>query len=158
MTAHVRDYDKRLLKRFVEIKAILFGFTILHLVAMAVYVVRYSQKYSAFSDHWNPSRILQEPVLLFLGAAALLVSKLWGYLVAIVTSGIVIYEVGYLGLVATSSAHGRSILTWYVAKTWWVNTFTAQPQYIIELVLATVIGTYAIRLLWRHLRKSPFPK
>lgn len=152
MTAHIREYDKRLLKRFVEIKAILFGFTILHLVAMAVYVVHYNQKYSAFPNHWNPSRILQEPVLLFLGAAALLVSKPWGYLVAIVTSGYVIYELGYLGLIATSSAHGHSVLSWYVAKTWWVNMFAGQPQYILELVLATVIGTYAIILLVRYMR------
>lgn len=154
MTTHDNEDGMRLLRRFLEIKAVLFGLTILHLVAMAVYVVHYNQKYSAFPDHWNPSRIMQEPVLLFLGAAALLVGKPWSYLVAIITSGHVIYSVGYIGLIATSAAHDYPVFSVYVVKAWWVMTFSGQPQYIVELVLAAVIGSYSIFLLLRHLRET----
>lgn len=153
MKAQDNQYSTRLLNRILDVKTILFGFTILHVMAMVMYIVHYEQEFSRVSDHWNPLRLMQEPVLLLLGAAALLVSKRWSYLVAIVTSGRVIYVLGYLGLVATSSAHDRSILSWYVVRAWGVIMLKAQPQYIVELVLATVIGTYAVILLLRSSRK-----
>jgi hypothetical protein len=154
MTAFNNEYGKRFLNWFLEFKAMLFGFTILHLVVMVVYIVHYEQEFPVVSDHWSPIRLMQEPVLLFLGAGALLIGKPWSYLVAIISSGRVLYAVGYIGLIATSAAHDYPVYSWYVIKTWWIMMFRAQPQYIFELGLAIVIGTYAVKLLLRSLRRS----
>ncbi len=132
--------------RLLDPKAIIFGFAVLQFLIVLMYVIRYQQEFSVVTTHWNPVRVMFEPVLLLLAAGALLPDKLWGYLIAIVASGRVIYVVGYLGLFAISAAHVHPLFSWYVLRTWLVVTYQSQPQYLIELILAALIAGYSIML------------
>lgn len=147
---------KQFLNWLLDPKAMIFGFTILHFLAVLLYVVRHEQEFSGSSEHWDPIRTMHEPLLLILASFALLIGRLWSYLLATVVSGYVIYALGYLGLIAVSAAHDQPMLSWYVLKTWLMLTYKSQPQYILELVLAAVIITYAMTLCLRYLlRRSP---
>lgn len=131
------------LKRLIDPKAIIFGFAILHFLAALMYLIGYQERFPGVSTHWSPVKLMFEPVLLLLAAASLLTGKGWGYLIAIVASGRVIYALGYLGLIAISVAHDHPLVSWYVLRTWLAITYAAQPQYLLELAIAAAIVVYA---------------
>lgn len=133
-----------------EAKAIIFGFAILHFLVMLVYVLRYEQEFPIPSDHWNPVRVIQEPILLLFASFVLFLRKPWSYLLAIVACGRVIYVLGYLGLVAISAAHDKSIFSLYTLEAFWRLTYESQPQYILEVALAAVIIIYSTIKLSRY--------
>lgn len=135
-----------LLNRFLDPRSIIFGFAILHFLTMLTYLMRYQDKFSVVSTHWNPVRFMYEPVLLLLAAAGLLSHKMWGYMLAIVAGGSVIYRLLDLGLLATSAAQDRPIFSWYVLRTWLSITYASQPQYLLEVLFAGVVIVYAASL------------
>lgn len=142
---------RQFLNWLLDPKAMVFGCTILHFLTMLLFAVRHEQEFSGISEHWNPVRIMHEPLLLLFASFALLVGRLWSYLLATVVSGYVIYALGCLELIAVSAAHEQPIFSWYVLKNWFVLTYTSQPQYILELALAAVIMTYAMIVCLRYL-------
>src|SRR5258708_5673390 len=140
----LKSQRKLFLHRLLDPKAIIFGFAVLHFLAMLMYVMRYQQEFAVVSTHWNPVRAMYEPAFLLIAAAALLFNKPWTYLAAVVASARVIYVLGYLGLFAMSEAHDQPMVSWYVFRTWFIVTYESQPQYLLELLLALLIVSYAI--------------
>ena len=136
--------SKMFINRLLEPKAMIFGLAVLQFLTVLMYVIHYEQNVAVVSSHWYPARVIYEPLLLLLAAGALLLPNIWGKLIAIVASGRVIYGIAYLGLVATSAAHDQPLFSWYVLRQWFVITYQAQPQYLLELGLGIVIFGYAI--------------
>lgn len=154
MVSH-SNQSKLFINRLLDPQAMIFGFAVLVFLTTLMYAIQYERDFSVVSDHWNGVRLMSEPLLLLLAAGALLFDKLWGDLLAIVVTGRVIYVLSYLGLVATSAAHEHSMFSWYVLRTWFVSTYAAQPQYLVELALAVVILGYgAIRCSRRMLCRA----
>lgn len=140
------------LRSLVDAKAIIFGVAVLNYLAVLTQLIQYKRQFPVPSDHWNPAAIMHEPFLLLLASALLFTSKGWGYLLAVVVSGRVIYVLGYLGLVSTAGGYDYRLLNWRVLTTWLTITYEAQPQYLLELALATIILVYASVLYSRRIR------
>lgn len=145
--------SKLSISRFLEPKAIIFGLAVLQFLTVLMYAIQYERDFSFVSEHWNAGTVLAEPLLLLLAAGALLFDRVWGHLIAIVASGRVIYVLGYLGLSATSAAHGHFLLSPYVLRTWFTSTYESQPQYLLELALAIVVLGYAAIRCSRQMRR-----
>lgn len=139
------------LRSLVDTKAIIFGFAVLNCLAILTHLIQYKRQFPDPSDHWNPAAIMLEPFLLLLASALLFSSKGWGYLLATVVSGRVIYVLGYLGLVSTAGGYGYRLFNWQVLKTWLTITYEAQPQYLLELAIAVTILTYVSILYSRRI-------
>jgi hypothetical protein len=138
-------------RSIVDLKAIILGVATLNCLIVVTRLVQYKQEFTVPADHWNPQVIMIEPLLLLVAAALLFTSRVWGYLLAIVASARVMYVLGYLGLVATSSEYDYRLLSWPVFKSWLAITYKAQPQYLLELVIAATILTCASVLFSRRI-------
>lgn len=142
---------KYFLSSLVDLNAIIFGVAILNFLAVLTQLIQYKRQFPVPSDHWNPAVIMQVPFLLLLASALLFTSNGWGYLLAMVVSGRVIYVLGYLGLVSIAGGHDYRLLNWHVLKTWLAITYEAQPQYLLELAIAATILAYVSILYSRRI-------
>jgi hypothetical protein len=151
---------KRYILLLLNLKAIIFGLVLLHVMAMQVYVMRTEQRLSALehqgfalSDHWNPMGIMVEPLVLLVASLGLVINRSWSYTVALMASGTIIHWLGYGGLRGVSSAHDLPLLSFEVCKRWFLMTYAAQPQYLYELGLSAIIMMYSTVVLWRSLSR-----
>lgn len=142
---------KYFLSSLVDVKAIIFGVAVLNFLAVLTQLTQYKRQFLVPSDHWNPAVIMHESFLLLLASALLFTSRGWGYLLAMVVSGRVIYVLGYLGLVSIAGGYDYRLLNWQVLKTWLVVTYEAQPQYLLELAIAATILAYVSILYSRRI-------
>jgi hypothetical protein len=158
---------KRLISWFLDPKAVIFGLVLLHVMAMLVYEIRTEQMFAALQrqgvappEHWSMARNMVEPVLLLVASIGLVIDRLWGYVVALLSSGAIIFEVGYLGLRAVSGAFDIPMTSSEVYWRWFTMTSFGQPQYLFELGLAILIMLYATIILCRTLyrRRAHTPR
>ena len=93
---------------------------------------------------------------LVLASLALLLSKWWSHLIAIVLGGKIVYSPGYLTLwiyvnVSMSDGSLWSFATW---KGWYYFTLETQPQYLLHTVVGGIICGYAVVALTRQVIRS----
>lgn len=141
---------KQLLRILADPKAIIFGVAFVQFVCMLAFVVRYEIEFPVPADHWNPVRVMQEPLLVLFASLMLLIGGAWKYLLAIVSSARVIYQLWYLGLVGVSAAHDLPLFSLEVPRRWLGMMYEAQPQYILQIVLSTIIMMSAAFFLLRR--------
>jgi hypothetical protein len=135
------------------LRAFIFGAALLHLVHTILWVSRWSQKFGAQSGDFYPDVFLVVPSLLVLASALLLPGRRWGYLPALAISGWLLYSLGYGGLLSVSAAHDKPFFSFYVPRVWFMQTYAAQPQELLELSLALVIICYVAFALAHRRRK-----
>ena len=140
------------LRSLVDAKAIIVGVAVLNCLVVLTQLIQYKRQFPVPSDHWNPAAIMHEPLLLVLASALLFTRKGWGYLLAMVVSGRVIYVLGYLGLVSIAGGSDYRLL-----KEWLVFTYEAQPQYLLELAVAATILIYVSILYSRRILEKFLP-
>jgi hypothetical protein len=137
---------------FMNLRAIIFVINLLNFVANFIRVRRIDTEIRAtgfYPDHWNPTALMIEPFLLLAAAIGLLINRSWGSAVALLASGRVIYTLGYLPWTAVHYAHGVPMFSLEVFAKMWVAVYQPQPQYLLEIALATVIFIYSLMLLVR---------
>jgi hypothetical protein len=141
---------KRVFFAIAKPKAFLFGVAVAQFVWMLAFVVRYELEFPVPAEHWNPVRVMWEPALVLLAALMLLIGGVWKYVLSIVSSAWVIYQLWYLGLVSVSAAHDIPLFSLEVPRRWLGMMYVAQPQYILQIILSAIIGLYAGFLLLRR--------
>jgi hypothetical protein len=138
-------------------KAIIFGIALLNFMLSLMYVRQVESDIQArvkegiwpYPAHWNPVAVMHEPSLLLVASISLLIGRWWGYLLAILASGLVIYTLGYSSWTAVSNAHGVPMFSWQALEKLWYVIYEPRPQYLFEVALAAIVFTYAIFLLSR---------
>ena len=141
---------KHLFRILAEPKAIIIGVALVQFISMLVYVVRYEIEFPVPADHWNPVKVMHEPFLVLPASSVLWMGGTWKYLLAIVSSAWVIYQLWYLGLVGVSAAHDLPMFSLEVPRRWLGMMYVAQPQYILQIALSAIILMYAAFLLLRR--------
>ncbi len=141
---------KQLFCTLAEPRAIIFGVALVQFASMLFYVVRHELEFPVSSDHWNPGRVMHEPLLVLFASLMLLIGGTWKYLLAIVSSAWVIYQLWYLGLIGVSAAHGLRLFSLEAPRRWLGMMYEAQPQYILQIALSAIIVMYAAFLLMRR--------
>ena len=139
------------LRSLVDAKAIIFGVAVLNCLAVLTQLIQYERQFPVPADHWDPSVVMHEPFLLLLASALLFTSKGWGYLLAVVFSGRVIYVLGYLDLVSIAGGYDYRLLNWQTLRMWLAITYQAQPQYLLEIAIAVTMLTYVSVLYSRRI-------
>jgi hypothetical protein len=149
----MKEQHKRFLSYLLDLKAVLFGFTLFNFVWMWM---RESQIEWQFTDYHGYFENTHRVFLLLLASFGLLLNRWWGLLVAVVLSGRVIYVLVFRALLSISYAHDVPMFSRFALRNWWWIMYEAQPQYITQIALAAVIFTYSAALLikWLCCRKS----
>jgi hypothetical protein len=149
----MKDQLERFLAFLLAPKAMLFGFAIFTFVWMWVRESRIEWQFIDYHGYFeNTDRVF----LLMIASLGLLLNRWWGWLVAMVLSGRVIYVLVFRALLSASYAHEVPMVSRLALKNWWWIMYEAQPQYIIQIALAVVIFTYSASLLikWACYRKT----
>ncbi len=141
---------KHLFRILTDPKAIIFGVALAQFVWMLVFVVRHGIEFPIPADHWNPVRVMHEPFLVLFASLMLLIGGVWKYLLAIVSSAWVIYQLCYLGLVGVSASHDLPLFSLEVPRRWLSMIYEAQPQYILQIALSTIVIMCAAFFLLRR--------
>ena len=129
--------DKSQILRFVaNPKSILSILALLNLLAVP-------QRFTGLCFYnWRDAFYLAFTILV--AGIALLPAKWWGYIGALILSGTVIYDFGYVflkvfGFIAKSSAEAEG----YPTPEIWLNVMRLHPEEWVEVVLASAIFIYA---------------
>ena len=142
---------KQSFRMILEPKAVIFGVALFHCLSMWIYAERID--WSSMACIWyGPWNFTYEPTLLLLAASGLLLSRAWSCLIAVVASSRVIMLLGIGGLLAQAAAHDEPVLSIVTLGRWWRSMYLFQPQYILQLALASVILCYASVVTVRRIR------
>jgi hypothetical protein len=148
----MKEQLKRSLSYLLDLKAVLFGFTLFNFVWMWVRESRIQWQWIDYDYFENTHRVF----LLLLASLGLLLNRWWGLFVAVVLSSRVIYVLVFRALLSVTYAHDVPMFSYSALRRWWWMMYESQPQYIIQIILAAVIFTYSAALLikWVCCRKS----
>ena len=133
-----------LLASFIEPKAIFSGVALLNFMLCLMYVRKVESEFRAmekewgqytYSEHWNPTAVMYEPVLLLIASLSLLLGRWWSYLLAMLASGRVIYTLGYSSWTAVLNALDVPMFSWQALEKLWYVIYEPRPQYLFEAVL-----------------------
>jgi hypothetical protein len=141
----MKEQLKRSLSYLLDLKAVLFGFTLFNFVWMWVRESRIQWQWLDYDYFENTHRVF----LLLLASAGLLLKRWWSFLLTMLLGGWVLNDLVFRPLQAASLAHGVAPLSWFSLRNWWVLMYEFQPQYIIHIGIAAVIFIYAALLLWK---------
>jgi hypothetical protein len=143
---------KQFFRMFLEPKAVIFGVALFHCLSMWVYAERID--WTSMACIWyGPWNFTYEPTLLLIAAGGLLLSRAWSCLIAVVAASRVIMLLGIGGLLAQAAAHGEPVLSVATFGGWWRSMYLYQPQYILQLALASVILCYASAVIVGRIRR-----
>lgn len=149
----MKEQHKRFLSYLLDLRAVVFGFTLFNFVWMWVRESRIEWQFIDYHGYFeNTHRVL----LLLLASLGLLLDRWWSLLVAVFLSGSVIYVLVFRALLSVTYAHDVPMFSYSALRRWWWMMYEFQPQYIIQIALAVVIFTYSAALLikWVSCRKS----
>jgi hypothetical protein len=148
----MKEQHKRFLSYLLDLKAVVFGFTLFNFVWMWVRESRIEWQWLDYPYFENTQRVF----LLLLASLGLLLNRWWSLLVTMVLSGGVIYVLVFRALLSVSYAHDVPMFSRFALSNWWWIMYEAQPQYIIQIALAVAIFTYSVALLikWACRRQS----
>ena len=104
-----------------------------------------------YVEHWYPGLILVAPLLLLAASVAMLVTRWWSLLLAVLASARVIYTLGYLSWRAVHFAHDVPMLSWRAMEKLWHVVYQPRPQSLFEVILALVILVFSSAALTRLL-------
>ena len=138
----------------------IFGVSLVNLAIVFIRVDRIDREMRAggfYLEHWNPLAVMFEPFRLLVAAVCLLLNRRWSLLLALLTSGQVVYQLGFLSWTAVHNAHDVPMFSWRAAEKLWYVIYQPRPHYLFAVALAIVIFFYATFLLWRFLCPKSFP-
>jgi hypothetical protein len=144
----MKEQHKRFFSYLLDLKAVVFGFTIFNFVWMWVRESRIEWQWLDYPYFENTQRVF----LLLLASLGLLLNRWWSLLVTMVLSGRVIYVLVFQALLSVSYAHDVPMFSRFAFRNVWLSMYDAQPQYIIQIALAAVIFTYSAALLIKGVR------
>lgn len=139
------------LRSLIDVRAIILGLALLHLVVTTVWLARWYQALNTPVDVY-PDSFLIVPLLLVFASLLLLIGRSWARLVALPISGWVLYRLGYGGLSAAAAAHDRSLFAAASLRLWLTEKYIGQPQEFLQLALAFIILFYVLVVQARQWR------
>jgi len=145
------NQNKHFLYSIFEPKAMIFGLAMFHFLSMAVYVGRALQTKSGRDA--DVYLYMFEPLSLLIAAFGLWRSRLLGYLVSLLISGLMVYQMGFLAYLriaewaGVSAFNPRALSCFYWMMFGSGEVFTDGPRYAFQLALACVIASYSTALL-----------
>lgn len=95
--------------------------------------------------------VIGDPFKLLFAAFFLILNKWWGNLIALLVSGKLIYEYGYLMLVNCSFIREQPLLSGSVFRCWWQITAVDAPHHLLHFILALLIFSFAVVSLARYI-------
>lgn len=152
------DRIGRYLQSLTDIRGIIFGLAVLHLIVTQIWVARWYQKFGQDPVDIYPDSFLNVPLLLVLASIALLIGRWWSHVLALAISGWVLYWLGYAGLRAVASAHDVPVFSSVSLHFWLAQKYVGQPQEFLQLALALIIMGYMLVFLSRQWSHSRFEK
>lgn len=132
-----------------ELRAMLVGFTLfVSLSAFLIWSRQHSELkqagYLQFEAHFYPPMFV---FLLLIGAIALWLGKHWSLLIALLSSGRLIYQLAFLSLSGHARAHDEFIFSSLTLNRWWQTMYFYQPQDILYLAIGILMFLWATILL-----------
>jgi hypothetical protein len=148
-------HSQRFFRTLLEPKAIVLLIALLHFLWVAVYVARELQTEGGRSA--DVDLYLFEPFFLLLAAFILWRGKLWGFVGALLIAGLMVYQMGYLGYLRTAkfvdappySRRALNAFYWGLFGEW--EVYGDKPRHTFQLLLASVITSFAVVLLSREM-------
>ena len=148
-------HDQSLFRTLLEPKAIILFIALLHFLWIAVYVARELRTENGRSA--DVQFYLFEPILLLLAAFLLWRGKLLGFAAALLISGWMVYQMGYLGYLSMAEVDGATPFSrralngfyWGLFGEW--EVYGDKPRYTFQLLLASVISSFAVVLMLREI-------
>jgi hypothetical protein len=146
--------DGKWLRRLFDLRAIIFGFSLLQLIVTQVWVSRWHQNFGTGPIEVYPDKLFIVPVILVITAFLLFVVTWWSQVLAVVASGWVLYLLGYVALRGASLAHDVPLFSLSSLRLWFIEKYVGQPQEFLQLTLASTIILYVIVALSRRWRSA----
>lgn len=135
------------LRSLIDVRAIILGLALLHLVVTTVWLARWYQALGNTPVDAYPDSFLIVPLLLVFASLLLLIGRWWARLVAFLISAWMLYRLGYAGLSAAAAAHDRSLFAAASLRLWFTEKYIGQPQEFLQLALAFMILFYVL-VVW----------
>jgi hypothetical protein len=148
----VRFRIKSLLPYLLRPKAILLGFTLCYYVVGRVSWERLMSSCRPLpcypGDH---TPVIGDPFKLLFAAFFLVLDRWWGNLIAMLVSGRLIYEYGYLTLLDCSFMRQQPVLSWAAFGCWWHITAFEAPEHLLRIILSLLIFCFAAVSIARYI-------
>jgi len=126
-----------------------------NLIIMIARVVRLEREFNPgpndFTVGWNPTVILIEPTVLLIAAIGLVFNRWWSLLIALLASGRIVYDLGYLSWRAVHFAFDVPMFSRGALGKRWYAIYQPRPEYLFDVILGLVIFAYAVILLSRFI-------
>lgn len=98
--------------------------------------------------------VISNSFLLLCTSTLFLFRKSWSYLVMLLTSGLIINDLGLGMLRACAASAGESVLSKAALSCWWGITGIEQPRNLLQLLLAGVMFGCAVYALLRRFKRA----
>jgi hypothetical protein len=148
----VKPRIKSALLYLLKPKAIILGFTLFYYVVDRVsweQLMASCQPLPCYPGDHIPA--VGDPFKLLSAAFFLVLNRWWGNLIALLVSGKLIYEYGYLMLVSCSFMREQPVLSGSVFRCWWQISAFEAPHHLLRFILALLIFSFASASLARYI-------
>jgi len=137
----------RLILFLLHPKAIFLGVAIF----LLIYVFDNERRVQEIVGCYDCGWATRQAFFLLIASLGLLLGRLWSVIISLLASVKVIYSVGYSAL-WNNIAEVRG--GWRILKESVGWTYEAHPEYFAEILLAVLVGSYAISFLWRSISRK----
>jgi hypothetical protein len=141
----------------IDLRAIILGLALLHLMVVEVWVTRWYQAYGESPGNSRPDWLVNVPLLLVVASFLLLIGRWWSSLLAVICSGWVLYDAFFVSWSGLATIHNVPYFSLAPLKLWFDQAYRGQPQQFFQIALAFLILGYILVTLrhWIGNRKAP---
>jgi len=127
-------------------KAIFFGLGIFLLIYVHVEELKVTEIVGCWDCGWGT----RQAFFLLVASTGLLIRRFWGAIISLLAGLKVIYSVGYVAFWNNMTEVRGG---WRILRESLHWSYQAHPEYFVEIVMAVLICSYALSLLWRDISR-----